>query len=172
VSGVAGADRENVPNPSDLAMIPPRITDYKLTALERDLLQYTKVIDNGHEQPYTGEIPELCPHLKAATAMAIRKTLQKSPNGHRAQNMKLQLKGLEVDISKAIMDLKEERRLLGIGLPHDLQCCEALTLNPWWKHCFGRYVSFRKKTLQDFEKSMVKIDERIVELEAGLKELD
>jgi hypothetical protein len=33
-------------------------------------------------------------------------------------------------------------------------------------------VSFRKKTLQDFEKSMVKIDERIVELEAGLKELD
>jgi hypothetical protein len=86
----------------------PQIPDYKLMALERDLLQYKKVKDNGCEQPYTGEITELCPHLKAATAAAICKTLHKFPNGHRAQNMKLQLKGLEEKISKELMDLKEE----------------------------------------------------------------
>ncbi len=71
VLGMAGANQEYFPNPSHLAMTPP-MPDYKLMALERDLLQYTKMKDNGSEkQPYTGEIAELCPHLKAATAMAI-----------------------------------------------------------------------------------------------------
>jgi hypothetical protein len=59
--------------------------------LEKELLQFVKVEDNGSVQPYTGRITELCPHLKAVTAMVIQKTLLKLPNGYGAPNMKLQL---------------------------------------------------------------------------------
>lgn len=60
-----------------------QLPQYKLTGFEIDLLKYTQVKDDeGIGKPYMGRITELCPHLKAATALAICKTLIKSPNGH------------------------------------------------------------------------------------------
>jgi hypothetical protein len=149
-----------------------QLSQYKLTALEKDLLKYTKLKDEDDAigSPYRGRITELSPHLKASTAIAIRKTPTKSPKGRGALTLQLQLKGLEVDIKKAITELKHERQLLEASLPSELQCCDFLTSNPQWTYCFGRYEGFRKEALEEFYHRMTRMDQKILELEEALKE--
>jgi hypothetical protein len=108
-----------------------QLTQYKLTALEKDLLKHSKL-----SKPYRGRITMLSPHLKASSTIAIHKTLAKSPKKHGTLTLELQLKGLEGDIKKAIMELKHEHWVLEDSLPYELQCCNALTSNPQWMYYF------------------------------------
>ncbi len=52
-----------------------QLSQYKLTALEKDLLKYAKLKDEDDAigSPYRGRITELSPHLKASTAITICK---------------------------------------------------------------------------------------------------
>jgi hypothetical protein len=71
-----------------------------------------------------------------------------------------------------LMILGRKKKLLEENLPNELEWRNVLTSNPCWTNCYGKYESFHESALEEFHRKMLNIDQKITELEDGLKELD